>query len=471
MEDTMVSLCLNLKDQRNPPSVRARKGDTARVLELHVAEGESPYELDPRGFAVLTGRKPDRTVLYQSCEIRDNAVYYPFTEQTTACPGLTQLQLRLYGGDNQLLSTARFYLEVSDTVYEAGDASKSKDDQTALNELVNRTLTLKNHLEDLEKQGAFNGRSAYEEAVALGYTGTRQQWLDSLRYDHSPEFQVLALQVRQDADRAEGALIQGEARYSNALLSRFTGKEIRAKHVSPLSHRVKGRIFSRNLLPFPYENSTVTLSGVSFTVREDGTVLVDGRAEETVYFTLAFVRDLPEDFFREPMFLSGNPVSGNEGIQLRLWGMSKGYTYRDLGAGAAIPQGLQRYQPEAEFDICILKDTVVSQAEFRPMVHYGTEAGDYAAPRNLEGLPVTLGPEEKTVYADRFGLFTAPAQSPEMTCSTEDPELTLSLTCHRDVNGLLDDSSADAFTGWSGQKILREIARAKEEILAAVGKG
>ena len=52
------------------------------------------------------------------------------------------------------------------------------------------------------ENGNFNGKdglSAYELAVANGFEGSEQEWLESLRYDHSDEFTKLAEQVKKDA--------------------------------------------------------------------------------------------------------------------------------------------------------------------------------------------------------------------------------------------------------------------------------
>ena len=52
------------------------------------------------------------------------------------------------------------------------------------------------------ENGNFNGqdgKSAYELAVENGFEGTEEEWLESLRYDHSDEFEKLAEQVKQDA--------------------------------------------------------------------------------------------------------------------------------------------------------------------------------------------------------------------------------------------------------------------------------
>lgn len=53
--------------------------------------------------------------------------------------------------------------------------------------------------------GAVVGASAYELAVKDGFTGTKEEWLESLRYDHSEEFAILAAQVRDNTNTASEA--------------------------------------------------------------------------------------------------------------------------------------------------------------------------------------------------------------------------------------------------------------------------
>ena len=55
------------------------------------------------------------------------------------------------------------------------------------------------------------GDSAYKVAQLNGFTGTEEEWLASLRYDHSDEFTVLAEQVKADtAQSAENVLKSAE---------------------------------------------------------------------------------------------------------------------------------------------------------------------------------------------------------------------------------------------------------------------
>lgn len=75
--------------------------------------------------------------------------------------------------------------------------------------------TIKNDYEN----GNFNGKdglSAYEVAVENGFQGTEQEWLESLRYDHSEEFKQLANQVKQDAKSAEDSATKAESAMNEA---------------------------------------------------------------------------------------------------------------------------------------------------------------------------------------------------------------------------------------------------------------
>ena len=61
-----------------------------------------------------------------------------------------------------------------------------------------------------------DGQSAYELAVENGFEGTEEEWLESLRYDHSDEFKQLADQVKQDATDAENSASEAKKAMNEA---------------------------------------------------------------------------------------------------------------------------------------------------------------------------------------------------------------------------------------------------------------
>lgn len=104
--------------------------------------------------------------------------------------------------------------------YEQSEASEppTPDIYNQILEVVDDTKQIAQSIRDDADKGLFNGKdgddgkSAYEIAVSLGFVGTEQQWIDSLRYDHSDEFAQLTEQVRQaletEGNRQNNAIVE-----------------------------------------------------------------------------------------------------------------------------------------------------------------------------------------------------------------------------------------------------------------------
>lgn len=136
MERSVFDITLDLQRSFAPGEITVRQGDTHRTLRFHLADGGKPYALtDVR--AVLTAQKPDGSHLFNHCVVDGDRICYDLTSQTTSCPGQVECQLRLYGADDALLTTAAFALTVEDTVYTDGDETvESTDEATALTKLM-----------------------------------------------------------------------------------------------------------------------------------------------------------------------------------------------------------------------------------------------------------------------------------------------------------------------------------------------
>lgn len=64
------------------------------------------------------------------------------------------------------------------------------------------TITDKNGTTTAIVYDGVNGKSSYEIAVEHGFEGTEEEWLESLKYQHSEEFQQLSEQIKKDAKTA-----------------------------------------------------------------------------------------------------------------------------------------------------------------------------------------------------------------------------------------------------------------------------
>lgn len=94
--------------------------------------------------------------------------------------------------------------------YTKSDASvpPTPDVYQQIMDIVGDTKKIAQSVRDDANAGKFNGidgDSAYEIAVQFGFAGTEEEWLESLRYDHSDEFLAMAENVRK-AIESEGAI-------------------------------------------------------------------------------------------------------------------------------------------------------------------------------------------------------------------------------------------------------------------------
>lgn len=63
---------------------------------------------------------------------------------------------------------------------------------------------------------------------------------------------------------------------SNAVTGKASGSAIRMDDVSPIEHTVKCKVSSKNLIPFPYYQSSSSANGGTITVQDDSGILFEG---------------------------------------------------------------------------------------------------------------------------------------------------------------------------------------------------
>ena len=156
MIDSCIRMTLDLRQDNMSQTVKVKRSDTGRVLRISLADDGAPYQIEPDCFVVFTAKKPDKTVLFNDCTVENNEVIYEFTEQTTASVGRMPVEIRVYGGDGKLITSARFYLDVTDTVYHAEDIL-SQDEMDAVDALIRETVAVKNDIENKLANGEFVG--------------------------------------------------------------------------------------------------------------------------------------------------------------------------------------------------------------------------------------------------------------------------------------------------------------------------
>lgn len=175
MNDSIKRITLDLHSNKSRETVKIKKTDTGRKIYISLVDGGRPYYITDDCYAVFSGKKPNGNIVLNDCTIEDNVIIYKLTEQTSAVPGLVNCEIKLYGADEQLITSSEFSIMVDDTVYDDGYDIESVDEFNALKELVNRATeaideaidaadkaeSAASDLEQARDSGEFDGDTPY----------------------------------------------------------------------------------------------------------------------------------------------------------------------------------------------------------------------------------------------------------------------------------------------------------------------
>lgn len=154
--NSYYKIALDIHDHSSSVMLKAKRGDTSRIIYITLMDGRHPYAFDEECYAVLTGRKDDGTILYNECEIIENTIVYKFTPQTCSSVGRVACEVKLYGIDDRLLSSASFYLLVEDAIFD-DDKLASRSEVSALTHLISKSTEQIRYVEHMLNTGAFVG--------------------------------------------------------------------------------------------------------------------------------------------------------------------------------------------------------------------------------------------------------------------------------------------------------------------------
>ena len=176
--------------------------------------------------------------------------------------------------------------------------------------------------------------------------------------------------------------------FSGALYGSASGEAVRLTDVSPIEHEIKIKLtaesnhsdfsgvtlkrYGKNLLPYPYKNTNIdyTFNGINYKVKSDGTVVLNGTANEQSYFILAGLV-----LNKGVYYLSGCP-SGGQGSTYSIYFQYDNFSYykADYGSGVKIDINEKKNCAVA---ITIGKNTAVSNLIFKPMLEVGSKLTDF----------------------------------------------------------------------------------------------
>ena len=157
MIDSITRITLNLQETNTMVSIKTKRGDTSRKLLIHLSDGRMPYHISDDCYAIFTARKPDGKKIYNPCTIENNVIEYQFTPQTCAAIGIMKAEIRLYGSDSKMITSACFLISVYDTVFNDGDEIESETEIATLDALISEANNLIFSVETKLENGDFIG--------------------------------------------------------------------------------------------------------------------------------------------------------------------------------------------------------------------------------------------------------------------------------------------------------------------------
>ena len=136
MNNSKYRFTLDMHSTISQVSLPLRENDAGVELRITLTDGGTPYFIADGCRAVFCARKSDDKYLLNDCIIEKNTtIYYKLTQQTTAAKGVVDCEIRVYGIDNNLLTSPKFILVVSDRVWHDSDFPMSDTEKHAIDKI------------------------------------------------------------------------------------------------------------------------------------------------------------------------------------------------------------------------------------------------------------------------------------------------------------------------------------------------
>ena len=129
-------------------------------------------------------------------------------------------------------------------------------------------------------------------------------------------------------------------------------------------------IYGKNLIPYPYEETTKTINGITFTDNGDGTVTANGTATAAAYFLLTSQNQGIETKGLT-VTLSGCPVGGSTSSYFLLLSYG-GNSYQDIGSGL-----IRTPTEPVTIQLRVASGATVNNITFKPQLELGSVATFY----------------------------------------------------------------------------------------------
>lgn len=156
---------------------------------------------------------------------------------------------------------------------------------------------------------------------------------------------------------------------ANALKSSKSGSAILIDDISPVAHEMEVKVRGKNLIPYPYYETTKTQNGVTFIDNGDGSITVNGTATADTLFFLCSASNYT--IYKGTYTLSGCPNGGSNTTYAQVLGSSY---FMDKGNGIT-----RNYSEDIKLNVFIkiFSGYTADNLVFKPQLELGTTATAY----------------------------------------------------------------------------------------------
>ena len=134
------------------------------------------------------------------------------------------------------------------------------------------------------------------------------------------------------------------------------------------------KVYGKNLIPYPYINTTKTINGIIFTDNGDGSITINGTATANAYFALTALNLYPKGIYYLSGGASGGGTSSYALVARNREGASYTFLKMDYGSGVKIELS---EDDTMMFEIRVYSGTTVDNLVFKPQLEFGGAATEY----------------------------------------------------------------------------------------------
>lgn len=146
-----------------------------------------------------------------------------------------------------------------------------------------------------------------------------------------------------------------------------------------MSYADNGVLGAKNLLPYPYKNTTTTINGITFTDNGDGTITANGTATELALFRFKTRADANFTLNKARYIYTGCPAGGSTSTYLiDIGSTTGGFDLQDVGNGVVVVPTADNCATGAA--IRIFRGTTVNNLIFKPMLRLAEDTDNTYQP-------------------------------------------------------------------------------------------